>query len=79
MIFLIQKISKWTMIFRTGHKSNNNVKTLPPVLSSKRGNRKIRRRKGKKDKKEYHEGKKKVIGKKGGILEINIYYYEIYK
>lgn len=33
----------------------------------------------KKTKQEYQRNKKKVIKRKGGILEIRVYYYKIYK
>lgn len=67
------------MTFRIGYKSNNNIEILFFILAFKRDNGKIRKKKNKKDKKEYHGYKKEVVRRERGILKVSVNYSEIYE
>lgn len=50
---------------------------LIPVLTLDRGNEKVRKGEKKRNKVEHHGSRREVIRKRGRILEVNVYYYEI--
>lgn len=74
-------ISNWTITFWTAHKDKNNIGTplSLPILCLKRVDKKIKGEKGEINKKKYYGSKNEVMEKRGRILEVNIYYYEIYE
>ena len=45
----------------------------PPILGPKSGDEKVKEEKKKRDNGEYRGGRKEVVGKKGGILEVSVY------
>ncbi len=50
-----------------------------PILSPKSGDKKIRGWKRKRDKKKHQGDSKEALRKETGILEVDVYYYEIYE
>ncbi len=78
MIFPIPKItqviSKWMILFWTGHRSTNNARSPPPtILNLKNGDEKVKEEKKKRDKEEHRGDRREVVGKGSRILKISVY------
>lgn len=50
-----------------------------PIFGPNNDHEKVKGEKKKRDKREYREVKREMVGIKSGISEINIYYYKIYE
>ena len=66
-------ISKHTMTFHIGHKSNNNAELSFFILSSKSNDEKLRKGEKKRDNRKHRRDKREVVRKKNRILEVNVF------
>ena len=62
------------MTFWTGHRGNDNIGSpFSSILGFKSGDEKIREKKKKRDNEKHKKDRRKMVGRRGGILEVNVY------